>query len=680
MSAGRYVLGVLLLALVAVPLAGGARALRRRLVPGFSGAPARLAEAVCALALLLAVAQLLGTVGALRAGWLALACVLSGGAIAVVLRGGGSGEGAARPAPPAPPAMPALAAAVAAGFLVAFHWLSRSLEVLGRGMADPDTLWYHLPFAARFAQAGWTTRLHFAESEPITTFHPANAELLHAVGMALFGGHDLLSPFVNAGFAALCLLAGWCIGRPRGAGPAAMTGVAVVLLTPIVLQTQPGEAANDAAALAFFLAAAGLLVSGQRRSGALALAAVAAGLALATKLSLVAPVLALALGVVMTAPGRRRAHTVGIWAAALLAAGGFWYLRNLLRVGNPLPWLDLGPLPSPPSPLTDRASFSVAHYFFDAGVWRAQLLPQLDSLGPLWPLLVAAALAGAALGLARGGIARLLGAVALVAVVAYAVTPATAGGPEGNPSLFALNLRFVTPALALGLALLGALPRPGSRAAAWAAPALLLLAAITLAGDGLWPPSSGLVGLGLAAAALTVAAALVRTGRGRRSAALAGGVALLVALAGWPAQQRYAERRYARPGPTLPPPSLWAQRVHGSRIGVVGYLLQYPLYGRDLSNRVDYVGLRGPHGAFRPALSCTRWRGLLRSGGYRYLVVSPVASVALGPPERLPEPRESAWTRSLPGVETVIRLPRSHTSVFRLPPRIGATGCRGSVG
>ena len=54
---------------------------------------------------------------------------------------------------------------------------------------------------------------------------------------------------------------------------------------------------------------------------------------------------------------------------------------------------------------------------------------------------------------------RLAGAVTIVAAIAYLFTPLTAAGPEGHPLAFGINLRYLTPALALGLALLPLEPR-----------------------------------------------------------------------------------------------------------------------------------------------------------------------------------------------------------------------------
>ena len=63
LGAGRYLLGVAEIGVVVGFAWLGAMALRRRLLPEFQGAPAHLATAVLALALLLWAAELLGSFG-----------------------------------------------------------------------------------------------------------------------------------------------------------------------------------------------------------------------------------------------------------------------------------------------------------------------------------------------------------------------------------------------------------------------------------------------------------------------------------------------------------------------------------------------------------------------------------------------------------------------------------------
>ena len=40
---------------------------------------------------------------------------------------------------------------------------------------------------------------------------------------------------------------------------------------------------------------------------------------------------------------------------------------------------------------------------------------------------------------------RMLGAVTVVAAIAYLFTPLTAAGPEGQPLAFGINLRYLVP-------------------------------------------------------------------------------------------------------------------------------------------------------------------------------------------------------------------------------------------
>src|ERR1044072_8460626 len=77
-SAGSFLLGVVQLALVLVPSCFAAWRLRRRFLPSWSGAPARLVESGAAVALLILLSELLGTFGLFYAGTLIAASLLLG--------------------------------------------------------------------------------------------------------------------------------------------------------------------------------------------------------------------------------------------------------------------------------------------------------------------------------------------------------------------------------------------------------------------------------------------------------------------------------------------------------------------------------------------------------------------------------------------------------------------------
>ena len=68
MSFGDYLQGSIELLIVAAALGYGAVGLRGRLLPGWFGASARLAEVVLGLSLLVVTAELVGVVGLYRPG------------------------------------------------------------------------------------------------------------------------------------------------------------------------------------------------------------------------------------------------------------------------------------------------------------------------------------------------------------------------------------------------------------------------------------------------------------------------------------------------------------------------------------------------------------------------------------------------------------------------------------
>ncbi len=120
---------------------------------------------------------------------------------------------------------------------------------------------------------------------------------------------------INLGWLALALLAAWCLGRPWGVGGLAVLG-AFVVLDAGVFADQAGDARNDAMAVALILAAAALLA---QRPAAVATSALAAGMALGTRLTSLVPVAALTVGVIALARPGGRLRTAAIWIVPLLA-------------------------------------------------------------------------------------------------------------------------------------------------------------------------------------------------------------------------------------------------------------------------------------------------------------------------------------------------------------------------
>jgi hypothetical protein len=727
MSFGHYLAGSIELIVVAAAMGFAAIGLRGRFLPGWSGASARLAEVVLGLSLLIVILELVGVVGLYRPGWVLLATVVVGVGVGMALRP--PGQGVPLPSPRIAPY--AMAVALAAAFLTIAHWAMPTQTGLDIGMYLPNTTWQNAPFAARFVQDHQVGALHFTEVLNLTVwFYPQNSELLHSAGI-LFLGNDFLSPLLNIGWAALCLLAAWAFARVYGGGPIAVVAMALVLDANMLLLYQPGDAKNDTMGLFFFLASAAILVNAdaQRRAaagsahtfhsggpalearfsdGALIVAGLSAGVALGTKLNLLAPFAFLTLGVIAVCAGYRWRAT-WIWVLSSLVTGGFWFVRNLVHAGNPLPWIKAGPLPGPDQlDINIREPHTVAHYLLppDGSVIRHHLVPGLhQSFGDLWPLVLAVVIGGFLLAMMNGRtpVIRMLGVVALLSGIAYLFTPLTAAGPEGDPTAFTTNLRYASPAIGLGAMLLGVDPGLGSRRRdqAWLLgilAVLLLVQAVPvwdLSGH-VWTRHFLLGAIGLAVFLVLVPVGLVLARqRGVSAGMVAAGAVVALALAvaiGWPKSDDYVKDRYqASTAPGDFPSGMknalaWFNRAnpHDTRIGVVGGrpgFKQYIFYGDDLSNRVQYIARHGPHGAFLPIASeaaqndrernfvqqCEEWRRAVNSGDYRYLVI--------GPDQRTQSqlPIEAVWTATDPAADKIDS--QDDVFIFGINGELNPAGC-----
>lgn len=661
----NYLLGVAEIGLLLGFSGLGAARLRSLVLPELDGPPAWLATAVLALALLLCIAELLGSFAAFKALPFLIAVLAAG----VALHLGCRGEAARRRGAPNPAAGARKAAAgpgqtrlypspspllSAVGLLVAtlalIHFAAGVRLRLATGMSGFDTTWYHGPLAASFFQSGDTLELHFLAPQYMAWFYPANAELFHAIGMAAFH-RDILSPLLNLGWLVGCLFAAWCIGRPYGVAPLSLALAAVALSVP-VLADQAGEARNDIAGTFFLLAAVAIALNAWRsRFGpglspaAVAITALAGGMAAGTKLSFLPAAVVLVVGLALISPLGRRLRSLCLAVAGALVGGGYWYLRNLVQAGSPLPWVrQLGPitLPGPDQPLGGRPGHSVVEYLGDSAVWSHWFLPGLaHGFWVFWPLLVTAAVAGLLLNLGRRGDGVLgLGAVAGIVVgLTWLVAPTSAEGPLGAPRGFESALRYLTPALILGVALLPVAPALRGR--------------IRRLGR-LGPKRR-------------------RWRRGRSAGvAVALGMALLVTIAlGYREQRSYLRQRYADPSfasQSLDAVFAWARSLSGASIATTA-TREYPLFGTDLSNRVRFLGIEGPQGGFTAPRSCRAWRGALDAGHYEY-VVTALDRVRPGGP-RLPA--AAGWSTA-PNASVVLREPTA--LVFQLHGPLAPAGCR----
>ncbi|HEX5376724.1 MAG TPA: hypothetical protein VFW48_11265, partial [Solirubrobacterales bacterium] len=452
----------------------------------------------------------------------------------------------------------------------------------------------------------------------------------------------------------------WCIGRPYRVAPFSLALGAIALSLP-ALSDQAGEARNDIVGIFFLLTGVAIALAQRERSSylpasgtafalcPLAVVGLSAGLAAGTKLNFLLPVTVLVIGLAVVAPRGQRWRALGVSAGAALAGGGYWYLRNLVHTGNPLPWIDdLGPisLPAPDQALGGREGHSVLGYLGDTSVWSDWLLPGLHhGLTVFWPLIGALAFAGLLLCLGRRAdpILRVAALAGLAAALAWLVAPTSASGPDGTPRGFESGLRYLAPALVLALALLPASPQLRDRlSSSW----------LTSSFSVYMPPQRQSQRWGWATWRVT-------------------GLLFVAVAVGYPIQRHYLQSRYA--DPTFTTPGLnaafkWAQGIDDARIATTS-TRQYPLFGRDLSKEVDYVGEEQPHGGFTAPTTCPRWRALLNAGDYDYVI----ASRDRIEPGKPPYPPTARWTKA-PSTAVVLQEPP--TVIYKLRGNLDPSGCR----
>jgi hypothetical protein len=715
-SLGSYIGGCFAVIGIVAAVGLGGYWLRRWIVPEFSGALARLADATIAVALLVVSLELLGTLSILTLGWIVVFCI-GIGLLAALLGWRMAGRDGHEIAAPQVQTAALLIALGVASFVVA-EWTFPSQLSLDQGMFGGDTTWYHMPFAARMAQEASTVHLHYTDPlRLVAWFYPQSSELIHATGIVLFKT-DWLSPLINLAWLSIALLAAWCVGRPYKVGPATLVAGAIVLDSGVMIETQPGEGRNDIMGLAFLIAFAAFLINAhQRRApaagavqdaperdaplldrGPLVIAGIAAGLAASVKLTFLIPVAAIALGVVVFSGRGRRLTTAWVLGLSAFVVGGYWYVRAAIKTGgNPIPQIGFGPLhlPRPDQmPLDPRPRFAVSHYLTDPTVYRRWFFPRLDdAFGPLWPLILIVAVAAAVFIAvrSRNRILQVIAAAALITAVVYVFTPLTAAGQEGSPTGFFTNTRYLVPGLVLAMVLLPVarpLRAPDSRARQ----TLLFLTgvyAITVLTTPRWYPGY-IVGTIFITLALVWAPSWLTLKRSRRQvtraavAAVAGGVILLAVVLGRAQEVQYYKHHYTRTtlflqegGPRQA--YAFARRQHDKRIGIAGsgeiFFGQYGFYGANLDNYVQYIGVPGPDGSFRLATTCHQFRRQINAGDYDFLIVSQFTQDS---PEAEYWYPIYAWLKDDPALEKIIEEPEITPEpdyVFRVKGRLDPAGC-----
>lgn len=666
MDAPRILLGLLLIAAIAGPAAAAAWKVVGRLSPR----PLThrvLATSVIALTLVLVPAQLLGALGLFAPGPLVVAGIVVAIAVVALSRRLGPASPATKgeaPAASVPRAVTAVALLLSGAVFV--RWLAVVITTYGSGLTEFDTRHYHLAFASDFVRSGSITGFVPVWPDPVHNFHPLSAELLHAIGM-LAMDRDVLVPMQNLGWLALLLLAGWCVGSRKGVAPLTLLAVTWVAGVPLLIGTNSSTAVNDIAVIAFLVCAVAAWRTADGDRGWLFVAALALGLALGAKLTSLACVLALVIAFVVLSPRERRLRLAGLLAAGIGLVGSFWYLRNLVRAGSPIPPARLPFLPATELPVVNAIEGTVGQYLLDGKVWREVLRPGLSEVFGRGVLL---GIAGCAAGLAvlarsRDRALLALAATGLFGLAAHLVNPAGAIGGKGEPFLFAfaVNLRYVLPGLAL-LAVACALATAAAHPRLRLAFAVLVGAAVcvdlTRTGRLLkYPDASELKALVVVVAVAAVAVVIARVPlRPRWRWSLAAAALLIVVVAAGP----HVTRKYLA-GATRSDSAAeqqvfsWAAAQQHVRIGYSGLGEAYPMRGPAWENHVEYIGIRGERGAFRTVASCEEYARLLDRSRLDYVVLSPAQLPVLK--------RDLAgWTQVQPGITRVLEAPPF--TVFRL--------------
>jgi hypothetical protein len=666
---GAYLVGVLWILAVGAPLGVLAASVARRALP--PGAVRAVAALVAALLHLTITGQVLGAVGLLRA-WPFAAAIWASAAVGgvVLRRSHPAGPPDRRAGRPGRSGRVDLLVGVGAVAVVSAQWLSHTVDALQRGMTHADTLWYHGPFSARFLQMG-----SLGDLGPIgyleARYYPLGSELLHTI-VALPFHRDLLSPLVNLVFFGLALGACWAIGERFGVGALGLIGGSAGLSLPTLAGTQPGQASNDVAVIALFLAATAIVLHAGSGALPLALAGAALGLAVGTKVTIVAMAafFVLVVGASLVRAGDRRSAGALVLGAAVPAVA--WPLRNLVVAGNPLPFwrLSIGPIEldavAPPSgnPSVLRDLLSGTEWSYVDGL--------RNGLGPLWPA-VLLTVAGGSLAVALRGPRPLRPAAltALLGAAAYVVTPVTGG------SSFQFNLRYLAPALVTGLVVsaVGAAHTGRARLAVVPVLVLVLLAGITAEHHErvpTWPGSGGqTVVVVLSVLAVIGVAALVRRSRGL-AAPVAAAVVVTVLVGGWFVQEHHLEHRYVDAGLHDDELNAFFRTVRGAPVDLLGSPESYPLFGADLSNDVRDWSLEMYLGTPQPADPCTFWRTALDGPGW--VAVSSFGYVMA----HLDETERAAILGADPAAS--VRLDGGDHSVYWLDAGLDPTGCSGGAG
>lgn len=554
-----------LLALSVVAI--GDAALRLASLTGATGLTRALAAAPLAVSAVVVEALLLGLVGlgtnpvalgaAAAATWLAAWRLLQGEGPGVAEELRRWWEALATPG--------RLSAGAGLGAALAWSaWYVRHPEI------GPDGLNYHLPELAAWVDGGRPGSVHTVLHDIPVGNYPVTNEVALAWLTGIARSLVPLTLWMVPGMIALAAAGAWQGLRALAVPAPAAALAAIALCTAPVMLVQLGGPNTEVPAVAWTVCTAALCAASAGRPALLAPALVAGGLALGTKTTTVLPV---TMALVAAAWVNRQAlrplaRPLGLAVVAAIAAGGVWYLRNLIDHGSPLwpfveaPWGD----PQPPAlGLVDGRLIADP-----LATLEGRGSDYFDALGG-WLLLLPGALAAALL--ARRREVTAAATATLVALLAWSASPFTGfpSGPEWTPLAIG-STRYLAPTAAIAALALALAARRGGRSAGAALILLAVAAVINLArATDIGVPAVPTLRLLLAGAlagalgALLASVSLRRARLPRPTPLVPGALAVLFAVPAALSAERYVDRHVAtRP---TPPAIAWLVAQPGFRDG-----------------------------------------------------------------------------------------------------------------
>ena len=701
MPLGDYAIGLAFFIATVGAVGIAAYLLLRRTLRFLTGAPAVVGFTVVLTAGLIAVHLVPGVLGLLSR-WSVLACALLLAAVAwwrLPTRPFAEEAETARRPPPSPRTSRALAGGAGAAlvvFVLAQAWVATVVPSTGI-----DTVTFHLPNVAAWIQSGTVWRVDNFTPLLAPGNYPQSGDVLVLVAV-LPWENDAFARLVNLPFVAVTGAGVYAVAVELRAARATATIFATTFAAlPVLSLAAYRGAQTDPVLVAMLIAGALFLLRHSRtgRASDLGLAGLALGVAFGTKWYGVSSVaVVLLVWAVASLISRRRPAPVlrdGAVLVGLIAlAGGFWLVRNWVVSGNPVMPVKVELLgatlfDAPRDFIRECAGYTIAHYVGDPGAWSEYILPAYGVNYALPGTVIAVGLLAAAvllLGRLRGwsgrrdeaGRALAVAACACLLTVAYALTPYSAFGPEGQPLLTGANARYLLPALVVA-----------APAAAWCAMhvgrlrvPLEALGAVAVA-DGIrlgFDVPVRLVFLTALTVAVVIALAIAvvalsrRLGVGPRLAVRAA-MALLAAVAivavGHLRQVEFNDGRYAGLEPALD--WILAHAPEGKRIALAGtwdvggLAPVLPAFGPRLGNEVAYLGTYA-RGQLREFDTREKWAAAARRRDFDLLIVGSGAySEACPVPGS--ETDDDAWARA----EGFTRLAGSRRlRLYRVTPVPGA--------